>query len=188
MRQYINDQKDYWRDFYRRNFFIEVDFSGMNIPEFDNQRYYLVIVAAGLFFQRVIDVAGKTMNIKIEDNLTFGGKVASIREAEADYFVLVSRELTKLNFCSGPMSFRAENQITLTECFLCMMMIFEKNFIEFSNLLLSIFICGASRLEGKRNILLPGLVYDKNSKIIHIIWYDGFYAENNIDKLEIFSF
>lgn len=189
MKQDIASQKSYWEGFYRKHFSMETNFSGMKIPEFDDQKYCLVIIPAGLFFERVLEVAQKTMNIKIENSLTFGGKIASIREAEIDYFVLVSRNLTKLSFLgSGNISFRSKDQVTLTEGFVCMMMFFEKNFSEFSSLIFSVFTCGASRLEGKRNVLLPGLVYDKTNKVLHIIWYDGFYAEANIDKLEVLSF
>jgi hypothetical protein len=189
MRQTITDQKAYLENFYRRNFSIDANFSGIKIPEFDDQKYFLIIIPAGLFFEKVLDVAEKIMGVRIENNLTFGGRIASIREAETDYFVLVSKNLTKLSFLgSGYVSSRAKDQVTLTEGIICMMIFFEKNSSGFYNLISSIFTCGASRIEGKRNILLPGLVYDKTNKIIHIVWYDGFYAEANIDKLEVLSF
>ncbi len=183
----VKEQKKYWEDFYRKNFSIEKNFSELRIASFDSQKYDLVIIAAGLFFDEILEKAEKVMGVKIKNELSFGGQIVSIREAETDYFVLVSKNLTKISFLGSDQraTIRAKDQVTLNEGFLFLMAAFEKRPKDFFSLVLSVFACGASRLEGKRNILLPGLVYEKNSKTLHIVWYDGFYAEANLDKLQV---
>ncbi|MDD3608022.1 MAG: hypothetical protein PHQ20_04520, partial [Candidatus Moranbacteria bacterium] len=109
----VKEQKKYWEDFYRKNFSIEKNFSELRIASFDSQKYDLVIIAAGLFFDKILEKAEKVMGVKIKNELSFGGQIVSIREAETDYFVLVSKNLTKISFLGSDQraTIRAKDQV-----------------------------------------------------------------------------
>lgn len=171
----------------KMNFFNELNgrdtFNGFSPAVCNESEHHLLFISQQLEIERVFDRINYFLKINFSQEFFNFDEIVNARALKGDYFVFIPQSPVFIERpLGGDASFNIEEHLTLLESLVFVLHCIDaKKDLSFLNYVL----CGASKVERQSNTYIPALYYDNKSQELFIMYYEGFYAIKNLNKLKL---